>query len=818
MFRLYATLRCVFAALVCVTCAGNGYSDIAIPKEEFQDDFHPSLRWLAFGPFYDRVNAQERDFLEKYGESETRLTNEGVMRIIGKIQNEKAELTGHPLEASIQVSGEASLNFLDIFKTQANKGTPSSSVYLVTQISSERARKAFLLCGSDDGIDIWLNGQKVHHFWSKQGRQLTLYDDLIELDLRKGLNLLVAKVSNIEGGWAFGASILPTANEAISSLLDHKPFFLRDCFLKKGDPIQIDIARAQGSAFQIAISTSNGAKIAGGELTVGAEGYKAADDGLYQAEIVIAGRKHVETFCVGDPAVLGSELADRAYKRSQNETNRLTIAGYLHRIKIVTAPENKSPRDRKWQRKVLYLLKSLERLATALERGADPIRGQSGLHLIGFRSEIDGQAQYFRLSVPEGYNGTSPLPLIVIPPTAVEVPRPFLDSPFIADQASADRLGEVAGKHGCAVLWVGYRNLPYGNLIEFAHFEEVMLAVKQNFAIDPQRVFLLGSCSSGMTSAMMAVRWPKRFAAIAMVNPVLHRTQNSWFDDGRYTQEPGYRAWLQHTDPVPKFAALTGLKVWIVQTGDDPAHGPKWHSKSLQMAVTTAHRGGEGLDLKVDWEIGQNYQADVEIWAERFIPWFGKLKRVDASDYQSGDTGTGPIANAFTEKFLLVEPTMGSIEERKAGARLSNSIESLWEQTFFGSCRSIKDYELTTEQERDFNLVLIGNDQSNSVWSRMENTLPVRLENEQVKLGSRTWSGRALGIQAVIPSPVYPGRTIVLVGGQQIEKVRLPKINFFLEGWYSYHLWSNELGDGEKRVFGNWRETLIRSNVDSQHW
>ena len=74
-------------------------------------------------------------------------------------------------------------------------------LYAKAEILSNRAQPALLEIGTDDGVKAWLNGEVVHD--NNTFRGLTFAEDKIAVDLHEGRNLLMLKVSQGGGGWAF---------------------------------------------------------------------------------------------------------------------------------------------------------------------------------------------------------------------------------------------------------------------------------------------------------------------------------------------------------------------------------------------------------------------------------------------------------------------------------------------------------------------------------------------------------------------------------------------------------------------------------------
>ncbi|MEI7902500.1 MAG: hypothetical protein WCK89_19800, partial [bacterium] len=96
----------------------------------------------------------------------------------------------------------------------------SSSTYLFRTISVKAASAVTVGFGSDDGIEVWLNGKKVHS--NNAGRGVSPDQDKVTLALVAGENRMLVKIFNGGGscGFAFNPGIAPPA--------DVWPLFLKD--------------------------------------------------------------------------------------------------------------------------------------------------------------------------------------------------------------------------------------------------------------------------------------------------------------------------------------------------------------------------------------------------------------------------------------------------------------------------------------------------------------------------------------------------------------------------------------------------------------
>ena len=80
-----------------------------------------------------------------------------------------------------------------------------SANYLFREIVSSKAQPLTLYLGSDDGIRVWLNGQLVMEH--EINRSCHRNQEVVAVNLKKGTNRLLLKVSNGNGPTAFYFSV-----------------------------------------------------------------------------------------------------------------------------------------------------------------------------------------------------------------------------------------------------------------------------------------------------------------------------------------------------------------------------------------------------------------------------------------------------------------------------------------------------------------------------------------------------------------------------------------------------------------------------------
>jgi len=88
--------------------------------------------------------------------------------------------------------------------------------YMRTQIWAPENQDARLELGSDDSIKVWLNGKLVHANYANRG--MSPRQDIVDVKLRNGLNELMLKVVDNEGGWAFCCRVRRPDGTALEGL------------------------------------------------------------------------------------------------------------------------------------------------------------------------------------------------------------------------------------------------------------------------------------------------------------------------------------------------------------------------------------------------------------------------------------------------------------------------------------------------------------------------------------------------------------------------------------------------------------------------
>jgi hypothetical protein len=147
-------------------------------------------KWLVLAPIPFPANESATDAFTKEqikGEAGLKPKAGDIVNVGGKgLIWQKNAANGHLLDFNAILGGE----------------TEDSVGYAVSYIvAPKELKRAKMKTGSDDQCKVYLNGKEV--FKNPEERAADKDQDTTEVTLRKGLNVLVAKVINAKADWSF---------------------------------------------------------------------------------------------------------------------------------------------------------------------------------------------------------------------------------------------------------------------------------------------------------------------------------------------------------------------------------------------------------------------------------------------------------------------------------------------------------------------------------------------------------------------------------------------------------------------------------------
>lgn len=159
----------------------------------------------------------------------------------------------------------------------------------------------------------------------------------------------------------------------------------------------------------------------------------------------------------------------------------------------------------------------------------------------------------------------------------------------------------------------------------------------------------------------------------------------------------------------------------------------------------------------------------------------GRWRPGQASGLRKKHGLQGPLDDAFTAPFLVVEPT-GISWRAETGHFVDTELARMraeWLFGFRGRLPVVADRDLTPRQARDHHLILLGDPSSNSVLARLIRRLPLKWSRSRVELAGAEFGADVIP-QLIHPNPEAPGKYVVLNSGHSFNRVHLDASNAWL--------------------------------------
>jgi hypothetical protein len=133
---------------------------------------------------------------------------------------------------------------------------------------------------------------------------------------------------------------------------------------------------------------------------------------------------------------------------------------------------------------------------------------------------------------------------------------------------------------------------------------------------------------------------------------------------------------------------------------------------------------------------------------------------------------TGPIDDAFMDRFIFVAPTAKSSNqqhEKWATSELLHA-QQQWRGLFRGEVQIKRDTDLSDEDIETSNLILWGDPTSNKLLAMIVDRLPIRWTEKQIQVGDKTFDASHHSLILVYPNPLNRSKYIVLNSGHSFRE------------------------------------------------
>lgn len=133
----------------------------------------------------------------------------------------------------------------------------------------------------------------------------------------------------------------------------------------------------------------------------------------------------------------------------------------------------------------------------------------------------------------------------------------------------------------------------------------------------------------------------------------------------------------------------------------------------------------------------------------------------------------GPFRDAFRNRMVFVYGTKGNDEENAWAMRKARfDAESFWYRGN-GSVDIVADRDFDPEKDRDRNVILYGNAETNACWDRLLKKCPVRVTRESVRIEDRTEKGSNLACLFLYPREGSDTACVGVVSGTGVQGCRM---------------------------------------------
>ncbi|MDR1728336.1 MAG: hypothetical protein LBT74_10515 [Acidobacteriota bacterium] len=161
----------------------------------------------------------------------------------------------------------------------------------------------------------------------------------------------------------------------------------------------------------------------------------------------------------------------------------------------------------------------------------------------------------------------------------------------------------------------------------------------------------------------------------------------------------------------------------------------------------------------------------------------------------------GPLAHAFAAPFVLALGSGGDAAFREQAAAVADDIQTYWEGKHFVSLRRKADHELTEEEMRGMNIILVGEAGEGTPLRGACDDLPLTVSEDSIKIGDYVFPGEGAAA-AAYPNPHNPERYLAVVAATGAGELSLPAADLARYG-ADVTVWRKN-PEGKAALVGEW--------------
>lgn len=155
------------------------------------------------------------------------------------------------------------------------------------------------------------------------------------------------------------------------------------------------------------------------------------------------------------------------------------------------------------------------------------------------------------------------------------------------------------------------------------------------------------------------------------------------------------------------------------------------------------------------------------------------------SPFDKGPMRYGTFKDAFRHDVIFVYGTHGTREENEwAFDKARFDAEFLWYQGG-GSIEIVSDREFNPRKDPNRNVILYGNEKTNSAWNEVLNNSPVTVSEGKINFDNEVMKGNDYSCFMIRPRKGSDIASVGIVSGTGLEGMRLTYIVPYLQPWFS---------------------------------
>jgi len=251
------------------------------------------------------------------------------------------------------------------------------------------------------------------------------------------------------------------------------------------------------------------------------------------------------------------------------------------------------------------------------------------------------------------------------------------------------------------------------------------------------------------------------------------------------TADPGVSAWCHWAGIVGQAHRLNPSSVHVRLDPGQRRYSGTTENVAL-LAIRCTNLSAEGL-LKVELD-GQKLDnlpypttPDKTLWLARTGRTWSIGSAPSATDKRP--ERCGPFKQAFRNRMVFVYGTQGTPEENAWSlAKARYDAEGFWYRGN-GSIDVVADTAFDANRDRDRNVILYGNSDTNAAWKPLLSDSPVQVSRTHIAAGAQNLTGDDLACLFIRPRPGSARASVGVVSGSGLTGMRLTdRLPYFVSG------------------------------------